>query len=66
MKVEHEGLSAAELAVLIAGYTAKTLMYDDRSWRRIPWLVKFALKGFRRDFSAPSPEEWAALAHERA
>jgi rhamnopyranosyl-N-acetylglucosaminyl-diphospho-decaprenol beta-1,3/1,4-galactofuranosyltransferase len=62
MKVEHQGLSHPELALVIAGYAAKALLYESRPWRRIPWLIRFALKGFRRDFTAPSPEEWTAAA----
>ncbi len=50
MKVEHQGLSAAGLALVIAGYVAKTLLYETRPWRRIPWLIRFALKRLQRGF----------------
>lgn len=56
MKVEHQGVSRPELALVIGGYVAKTLLYERRPLRRIPRLVQFALKGFRGDFSAPAPE----------
>lgn len=62
LKVQHERLGRPELALLIGGYTAKTLLYEERPLRRIPWLVRFAVKGYRGDFSAPTPEQWAAYA----
>lgn len=62
LKVQHEGLSRPELALLVSGYVVKTLLYEERPLRRIPWLIRFAVKGFRGDFTAPAPEEWAALA----
>ena len=59
VKHAHAHVGRAEFALLTAGYVAKTLMYDDRPLRRIPWVVRFARKGRRGDFSAPSPAEWA-------
>jgi rhamnopyranosyl-N-acetylglucosaminyl-diphospho-decaprenol beta-1,3/1,4-galactofuranosyltransferase len=47
-----------EFVLLTAGYLAKSLMYDPKPLRRLPWLVRFARKGRRGDWSAPSPEEW--------
>ncbi len=49
-----------EFLLLLAGYVAKSLMYDPQPLRRVPWLVRFARKGRRGDWSAPTPEEWAA------
>lgn len=60
MKLDHQGLSRPGLTLLVLGYAAKALLYEPSPWRRIPWLIRFALKGFRRDFTAPSPEEWAS------
>ncbi|HEX8123165.1 MAG TPA: glycosyltransferase [Solirubrobacteraceae bacterium] len=51
-----------EFLVLTAGYLVKSLMYDPQPLRRLPWLVRFARKGRRGDWSAPSPEEWARAA----
>jgi GT2 family glycosyltransferase len=65
MKLDHQGLSRPELALLICGYVVKTLLYDQQPLRAIPWVVRFALKGFRGDFSAPQPEQWAAFARSR-
>lgn len=60
LKVAHQGLRRPELWLLLAVYILKTLAYDERPFRRIPWLVRFALKGYRGDFAGPTPEEWAA------
>lgn len=49
-----------EFAALTAGYLVKSLVYDPQPLRRLPWLVRFARKGRRGDWSAPTPEEWAA------
>ncbi|MDQ3739445.1 MAG: glycosyltransferase [Actinomycetota bacterium] len=51
-------VSAPEFAVLTGGYLVKSLMYDPQPLRRLPWLVRFARKGRRGDWSAPRPEEW--------
>jgi GT2 family glycosyltransferase len=48
----------AEFALLTGGYLAKSLMYDPQPLRRLPWIVRFARKGRRGDWTAPSPEEW--------
>ncbi len=66
LKVEHEGLSRHELALLVSGYVVKTLLYEERPLSRIPWLIRFAVKGFRGDFTAPAPDEWAAFARSTA
>ncbi len=49
-------------ALLTAGYVAKSLMYDERPLRRAPWIVRYALKGWRGDFTGPTPEQWRARA----
>ena len=63
MWIKHRsggGVSLPEFALLTGGYVAKALLYDPRPLRRIPWIVRFAWKGRRGDFSAPSPAEWAS------
>ena len=57
-RVDHVGVP--EFALLTAGYVVKTLLYDPQPLRRIPWIVRFALKGRRGDFRAPSPAEWTS------
>jgi rhamnopyranosyl-N-acetylglucosaminyl-diphospho-decaprenol beta-1,3/1,4-galactofuranosyltransferase len=54
-----------ELSVLIAGYVAKALLYDSRPLRRVPWIVRYALKGWREDFSGPTPAQWTNYAGAR-
>jgi rhamnopyranosyl-N-acetylglucosaminyl-diphospho-decaprenol beta-1,3/1,4-galactofuranosyltransferase len=58
IKQHHGGLSAPAFALLTGGYLVKSLMYDPQPLRRLPWLVRFARKGRRGDWSAPSPQEW--------
>jgi GT2 family glycosyltransferase len=59
LRVQHEnGLTAGQLAVVIAGYAGRSVLYDQRPLRRLPWLLRFALRGRRGDFSAPTPEAW--------
>lgn len=59
LKHRHGDVRPGEFAVLTAGYLGKSLLYDPRPLRRLPWIVRFALKGRRGDWSAPSPEEWS-------
>jgi GT2 family glycosyltransferase len=47
-----------EFAALTGGYLAKSLLYDPQPLRRLSWIVRFARKGRRGDWSAPTPEEW--------
>lgn len=62
LKVHHGGLTHRQLATVTLGYVVKTLLYDARPLRRVPWIVRFALKGWRGDFRAPSPDEWRCYA----
>jgi rhamnopyranosyl-N-acetylglucosaminyl-diphospho-decaprenol beta-1,3/1,4-galactofuranosyltransferase len=62
LKREHEGISHLQLGTLMLGYVIKTLLYDSRPWRRMPWLIRFARRGWQGDFDAPSPEAWGAYA----
>ncbi|CAA9501136.1 MAG: hypothetical protein AVDCRST_MAG85-1767 [uncultured Solirubrobacteraceae bacterium] len=58
LKHRHGHVSATQFALLVGGYAVKSLLYDPQPHRRIPLLVRYALKGRRGDWSAPSPEEW--------
>jgi rhamnopyranosyl-N-acetylglucosaminyl-diphospho-decaprenol beta-1,3/1,4-galactofuranosyltransferase len=58
----HGHVSPLAFAGLTAAYAAKSLLYDERPLRRIPWIVRYALKGRRGDFSGPTPGEWRAMA----
>lgn len=59
LKHRHEHVGRAEFAALLAGYAGKCLLYDPEPLRRLPWIVRFALKGRRGDWTAPTPEEWS-------
>lgn len=59
----HGRVGPLAVAGITAAYVVKALLYDDRPLRRIPWLVRFAWRGARADFSpSPTPAEWAAVA----
>ena len=62
LRSEHGRLSRPRLAILILGYLVKSLLYDRRPLRRLPWIVRFAWRGRRGDFRAPSPEQWGRYA----
>jgi GT2 family glycosyltransferase len=59
IKQRHGRVTPLAFAGLTAGYLVKSLMYDPRPLRRLPWIARYALKGRRGDFSGVSPEEWA-------
>jgi GT2 family glycosyltransferase len=58
----HGRVGRLGFAALVGAYVVKSLMYDERPLRRIPWIVRFALDGRRGRFRGPSPEEWRRLA----
>jgi len=62
IKQRYCGVGALEFAGLTAVYLVKSLMYDARPLRRLPWLVRYALKGRRGDFAGVTPEDWTRLA----
>lgn len=59
LRTAHDRIGATEVVTLIGAYAVKTLLYDEKPLRRLPWLVRYALKGRRADFRAPTPGEWA-------
>ena len=63
----HARLSPLAFAGVTAAYAVKSLLYDDRPLRRIPWIVRFAWRGWRGDFApSPTPAEWTAMAARAA
>ena len=58
LKHEHGRTGPVAFAGLTAVYCLKALLYDPRPFRRLPWLVRYALKGRHGDFHALSPEAW--------
>jgi rhamnopyranosyl-N-acetylglucosaminyl-diphospho-decaprenol beta-1,3/1,4-galactofuranosyltransferase len=59
MRYEHQGPVGGWLT--IGWFVAKTLLYDDRPLRRIPWIIRYGRAGRRGDFRNISPAEWAAM-----
>ncbi|MFL5885214.1 MAG: glycosyltransferase [Thermoleophilaceae bacterium] len=58
----HGDVSPLAFAGLTGAYVVKTLLYDERPLRRIPWILRYALRGRRGDFdSGPTPAEWRAM-----
>ncbi len=62
IKQRHGRVTPLAFAGLTAAYLVKSLMYDPRPLRRLPWIARYAVKGRRGDFSAVSPEEWTRRA----
>lgn len=58
LKHRHSRVTLPQFCLLTGGYLVKSLLYDPQPWKRIPLLIRFALKGRRGDWSAPSPEQW--------
>lgn len=58
LKHHHGRVGLPGFVGLVAVYLGKALLYDPQPLRRLPWLVRFAVKGRRGDWSAPTPEEW--------
>jgi rhamnopyranosyl-N-acetylglucosaminyl-diphospho-decaprenol beta-1,3/1,4-galactofuranosyltransferase len=59
IKHRYGRVSPVRFALLTAVYLGKSLLYDPQPVRRAPWIVRYALKGRRGDWSAVSPETWA-------
>lgn len=62
IKQRYGRVPALAFAGLTTTYLMKSLMYDQRPLRRLPWIARYALKGRRGDFSGVSPEEWTSRA----
>jgi GT2 family glycosyltransferase len=59
IKHRYGRVGRLQFAALTAGYLVKSLLYDPQPLRRAPWIVRFARKGRRGDWTAPTPDEWA-------
>jgi rhamnopyranosyl-N-acetylglucosaminyl-diphospho-decaprenol beta-1,3/1,4-galactofuranosyltransferase len=61
--IRRAALGPVAFAGTTAAYIVKSLLYDERPLRRIPWIVRFAWAGWRgRLDRAPSPQAWARIA----
>src|SRR3954470_5569324 len=58
MKDRHEGLSQRWCGRVIARFAARALWDDERSFRRSPWLGRFARDGRNGRFAPMGPDDW--------
>jgi len=59
MKKTYEGQSALGAAGTIAQFIVKALLYDERAFARIPWIVRAGIDGRLGIFQTVTPQEWA-------
>lgn len=60
IKMVYEGQSALSAAGTVAQFMAKSLMYEERPLRRLPWIARYGLDGRRGRFVNLEPREWVA------
>jgi GT2 family glycosyltransferase len=62
MKKRYEGQGPLGAAFTVAQFAVKSLLYDERPLRRIPWIVRYGRAG-RRDgrFRNIKPADWVAM-----
>jgi GT2 family glycosyltransferase len=61
IKMRYEGQGALGGWFTIAQFAVKSLLYDERPLRRIPWIVRFGRAGRRGEFKTIKPAEWVAM-----
>ena len=61
IKRRYEGQSALSAAGTTLQFVAKHLLYDDRPFRRIPWILRYARDGRRGRFHNIAPADWAEM-----
>jgi GT2 family glycosyltransferase len=61
IKKHYEGQSAMSAAGTALQFVAKHVMYDDRPFRRVPWILRYARDGRRGRFHNIPPAEWAEM-----
>ena len=59
IKKVYEGQGPLSAAGTIAQFMAKSLMYEERPLRRLPWIVRYGIDGRRGRFENVEPAEWA-------
>ena len=60
-KRHYEDQSALSAAGTTLQFVAKHLLYDDRPFRRVPWILRYARDGRRGRFHNIAPAEWAEM-----
>ena len=61
IKRHYESQSAPSAAGTTLQFVVKHLLYDDRPFRRIPWILRYARDGRRGRFRNIPPAEWAEM-----
>ena len=64
IKREHFGAGGRELALVAAAYVVKSLLYDSKPLRRVPWILWASGRGRRGEPLGMSPERWERVARE--
>ena len=59
MRKVHMGESALGAAGTVAQFAVKALLYDERPFARLPWILRAGLDGRRGRFATITPQEWA-------
>lgn len=65
MKKTYEHQSAIGAAGTVAQFIVKALLYDERAFARIPWLVRAGIDGRLGVFTNITPQEWAQRLEQR-
>ena len=58
IKREHLGAGDRDLAVMAGAYVVKSVLYDSRPLRRVPWILWASGRGRRGEPLGMSPERW--------
>lgn len=61
IKRHYEGQSAPSAVGTTLQFVLKHLLYDDRPFRRIPWIVRYARDGRRGRFHNIAPADWVDM-----
>lgn len=61
IKREHFGAGDRDLAVMAGAYVLKSVLYDSRPLRRVPWILWAAGRGRRGEPLGMSPERWSRV-----
>lgn len=62
IRYRHGRPAPGAFAAIACAYAVKSLLYDDRPLRRIPWIFRAALRGRRGLPLGLTPESWARIA----
>jgi rhamnopyranosyl-N-acetylglucosaminyl-diphospho-decaprenol beta-1,3/1,4-galactofuranosyltransferase len=60
IKMTYTDQGPVSAAGTIAQFMAKSLMYEERPLRRLPWIVRYGIDGRRGRFVNVDPREWMA------